>query len=40
MRWFDGIINLINMSLIKLLKIVKDRKTWHAEVHEVTKSRT
>ena len=40
MRWFDGIINLMNMSLIKLWEIVKDRKPWHAAFHEVAKSRT
>ena len=40
MRWVDGIINSMDMSLSKLKKIVKDRKAWHAAIHRVTKSQT
>ena len=40
MRWLDGIIDPMDMSLSKLLEMVKDRKPWHAAVHGVTKSRT
>ena len=37
MRWLDGITDSIDMSLSKLREIVKDRKTWHAAIHEVTR---
>ena len=40
MRWLDGIMDSMDMSLSKLQEIVKDRRAWHASVHEVTKSWT
>ena len=40
MRWLDGVTDSIDMSLSKLQEIVKDRKAWHAAVHEAAKSRT
>ena len=40
MRWLNGIINSMEMSLSKLQEIVKDREAWHPEIHGVAKRQT
>ena len=40
MRWLNDIIDSVDISLSKVLEMVKDREAWKTEIHGDTESDT